>query len=253
MQRMQRHRILTMTLGLLVLTLLAMVLAGKVQGQEPADDQPAQSQPDGPSPFLPLSRTGITSAAATGSFIWPVQNAQVTNPFSSWHPALDMVSNSQTYAPIYAADGGEVVFRGWDSYCDTEPPPSGCPAYLSGGNTIVLDHGNGYKTLYAHLQSFNVSSGDEVSQGEQIGVMGNSGHYKGGSIDGVHLHFEIRHNGNKINPQPLLESGPCTDTVPVGAGSGRQQRFVDAFNRSGGKEKLGCTENGAHWWGSGEQ
>ncbi len=79
-----------------------------------------------------------------------------------------------------AADNGTVSTAGW---------------HRDYGNHIIIDHDNGYKTLYAHLASMSVSKGDVVQKGDSIGVMGTTG-----SSTGIHLHFEIIKNGKVINP-----------------------------------------------------
>ena len=86
-------------------------------------------------------------------------------------------------AAIVAADGGTVI-----------------KAEYSGGygNCIIIDHGGGMSTLYAHLNSMSVGVGSSVSQGQTIGGVGNSGTTYG--ADGIHLHFEVRINGQTRNP-----------------------------------------------------
>jgi murein DD-endopeptidase MepM/ murein hydrolase activator NlpD len=83
--------------------------------------------------------------------------------------------------PILACAGGKVVRAGWD--------PTGY------GIMVIVDHGNGYQTLYAHLSKLRVSYGDYVKQGDQIGVMGNTGR-----STGPHLHFEVRKGSTRQNP-----------------------------------------------------
>ena len=67
------------------------------------------------------------------------------------------------------------------------------------GNAVVLDHGNGFQTLYAHLQDFNVAAGDNVAQGQQIATMGSSG-----NSTGPHTHFEMRQGTVQRNPTGFL-------------------------------------------------
>ncbi len=118
------------------------------------------------------------------SFIWPT-NGIITQYFSWYHPADDIANRS---APaISASDGGKVIVAGW-------PDNSGY------GNRIVLDHGNGYTSLYAHLSNIYVSIGDQVSRGQLIGQMGSTGR-----STGTHLHFEIHYKGVALNPLGILK------------------------------------------------
>ena len=96
---------------------------------------------------------------------------------------LDIANNAAP--PILASDGGTVTYAGCVSY------GYGC--------SIIVDHGNGYQSVYAHLSSYAVEPGDVVSQGSQIGVMGSTGR-----STGTHLHFEIRSGGSQLNPLNFL-------------------------------------------------
>jgi len=86
---------------------------------------------------------------------------------------------------VYASDGGVVVFSGWST-----------GGY---GNTVVIDHGNGYQTLYGHLSSAAAGCGRSVSQGTVIGYAGSTG-----NSTGTHLHFEVRYLGGFISPWYVL-------------------------------------------------
>ncbi len=98
--------------------------------------------------------------------------------------ALDIANNA---APaILASDTGTVTY-------------TGCLAYGYGCH-IIVDHANGYQTLYAHLSSIEVSAGQVVTKGERIGVMGSTGR-----STGTHLHFEIRSGGVLMNPLGFLQ------------------------------------------------
>lgn len=96
---------------------------------------------------------------------------------------------------------------------------------MSYGNYIILDHGNGYTTLYAHLSQIGVTKGDSVAQGQQIGVSGATGY-----VTGPHLHFETRKNGQPINPANL-GLGPA---VAVVAGNTNQQAGSNSDGSIGG-------------------
>jgi murein DD-endopeptidase MepM/ murein hydrolase activator NlpD len=120
----------------------------------------------------------------SGFFIWPADNHYLSgNDFWSGHLAIDIAT--ATGAAIYAADSGVVVFSGWDS--------------RGYGNVIMIDHQNGYHTLYAHLSAMNVSCGSNAAQGSVIGYAGSTG-----NSTGPHLHFEIRYLGGFINPWTVL-------------------------------------------------
>jgi len=127
------------------------------------------------------------SGIGTGSFVHPVIKPTITSEFGlRWgksHTGTDFVSDEPS---ILAADSGKVAFAGIKS------------GY---GNCIIIDHQNGYETLYGHLSKIGVRVGDNVAKGDKIGVMGSTG-----KSTGVHLHFEIIRNGKQENPMKYLRS-----------------------------------------------
>lgn len=133
-----------------------------------------------PAPTQYLAKQNIPVAdLGSAQFIWPA--AGTLNQYFSWyHPGLDI--GNLGGGPIYASDSGTVTVAGW-------PDASGY------GNRVIVDHGNGYSTLYAHLSAVYVSSGQQVGRGDVLGAMGSTGR-----STGTHLHIEVRHNGTPLNP-----------------------------------------------------
>lgn len=122
----------------------------------------------------------------TGGFGLPTGSASVSgNDYYPGHPGIDFAGNEGD--SVYASDGGVVIKAsgGWNG------------GY---GNVIMIDHCNGYVTVYAHLSSFNVSAGTRVGRGSVIGYVGNTG-----NSFGAHLHFEVRLNGAHINPWGVFQ------------------------------------------------
>lgn len=119
----------------------------------------------------------------TGTFVWPVDARRITQEFWYGHQALDV--GLVTGSPVYASDTGTVTYAAWSPHCY--------------GNLIVINHGNGFETFYAHLDGFNVSPGQTVYQGSLIGWSGNTG-----CSSGPHIHFEIRFNKALDNPLNYL-------------------------------------------------
>lgn len=123
------------------------------------------------------------SAPGGGNFIWPTMGI-ITQYFSWYHPAIDIANNA---APlISASDGGVVIHAGWDN--------------TGYGNMVMVDHGNGYRTLYAHMSHIYVTLGQMVTHGQTLGQMGSTGR-----STGTHCHFEIRYRGIAINPLAILK------------------------------------------------
>lgn len=124
------------------------------------------------------------NAPGGGNFQWPTTTSGISTYFAWWHPGIDMPNRNAP--PVAASDGGTVIIAGW-------------PDNYGYGNRVVIDHGNGYQTLYAHMSNIYVSSGTKVSRGQTIGQMGSTGR-----STGTHLHFEIRYKGIAVNPLAIL-------------------------------------------------
>jgi murein DD-endopeptidase MepM/ murein hydrolase activator NlpD len=145
--------------------------------------------PDGVMPTLrraPRQRQLTPDAGtvvASGNFVWPA-GGRITQRYSWYHKAIDIANKS---APnILAADAGKVIVAGW-------------PDAYGYGNRVIIDHGNGYRTLYAHMSRVYVVPGQTVKRGDAIGRMGSTGR-----STGTHLHFEVIRNGVYLNPLSVL-------------------------------------------------
>ena len=126
-------------------------------------------------------------AVGLGYFIWPSDKHYLSGfDFSpeTNHRGIDIAGN--TGEPVYAVDAGVIVYAGWNDW-----------GY---GNMIMVDHGNGWQSLYAHLNSIDVGCGQSVDQGWVMGTIGSTGH-----SSGSHLHFELMHTlYSKVNPWSYL-------------------------------------------------
>ena len=126
-------------------------------------------------------------AVGYGTFVWPSANHYLSG--FDWSPqtnhrGIDIAG--QTGAGIFAADAGVIVYAGWNEY-----------GY---GNVIIIDHGTGFQSLYAHLSAIYVGCGQSVGQGEAIGAFGSTG-----NSSGSHLHFELMTSlYGKVNPWDFL-------------------------------------------------
>lgn len=128
----------------------------------------------------------LSSRSGDGILNWPM-SGKITSPYgtrkSGFHSGIDIGGKVGT--PVYAAAGGKVVLSSW---------------YYGYGNCILVDHGNGMKTRYAHLSGYKVKVGDTVERGQLIGLCGNTG-----NSTGPHLHFEVIINGSTKNPVNYLK------------------------------------------------
>ncbi len=125
-------------------------------------------------------------AIGFGNFVWPAANHYLSgfdySPESN-HWGIDIAGHEGM--GVFAADAGVIVYAGWNEY-----------GY---GNVIIIDHGNNWQSLYAHLSAIYVGCGQSVGQGEAIGAFGNTGR-----SSGAHLHFELMTATYKPNPWDFL-------------------------------------------------
>jgi murein DD-endopeptidase MepM/ murein hydrolase activator NlpD len=126
------------------------------------------------------------SQQSRSGFIWPT-TGPISSQFGPSHPrGIDIDLHANPNAPIGAAAAGRVVFAGGNTCC-------------SFGLYVIVDHGNGIETLYAHLSAIHVSVGMNVVQGQVLGLGGRTGY-----ATGNHLHFEVHVNGAIVNPLAYL-------------------------------------------------
>ena len=159
--------------------------------------QQQQQQQQKPDPSNPQPAPSVPS---TGGYVWPTPGFHwLSSQFEEWrghynHGAIDIAGGGIMGANCYAAAAGTVVSvntscaHNWGKYYSC-----GCGGGY--GNYVWINHGNGKETVYAHLTSVAVSSGQYVTAGQYIGTVGSTGH-----STGPHLHFETRYNGVKYDP-----------------------------------------------------
>lgn len=140
--------------------------------------------------FAQEQEEALRSALANGTFIWPVPDCTLLTSrfgyrihpilgYERFHAGVDI--GAKAGDTIIASDGGTVAVAEYsDSY----------------GNYVLINHGNGYTTLYAHMSSMAVEAGQAVEQGDTLGYVGSTGW-----STGPHLHFEIRYNDEKTDPE----------------------------------------------------
>nr|WP_026074315.1 M23 family metallopeptidase [Brevibacillus massiliensis] len=120
---------------------------------------------------------------------WPIENATITSDFGSrWgrmHKGIDLWNENKGNTPILAAKSGTVIEAG--------------TTRAGYGQLVVLDHGDGLNTFYAHMRKILVTVGQEVNQGDVLGYMGNTG-----DSTNYHLHFEVRQDDTPVNPLRFL-------------------------------------------------
>lgn len=130
-----------------------------------------------------LTTPDAGAVSATGQFVWPAAG-YISQGYFWYHKGFDIASRGG--GKIVAADAGKVVVAGWVDN-------SGY------GNRVIVDHGNGMSTLYAHMSVVRVQVGQSVRKGDILGDMGSTGR-----STGVHLHFEVRRSGSALNPGDFL-------------------------------------------------
>ncbi|MEW9699591.1 peptidoglycan DD-metalloendopeptidase family protein [Paenibacillus sp. SI8] len=128
--------------------------------------------------------TKVIKGEGTGKFAWPVVSPSISSTFGvRWgklHKGIDITGNKS----IMAADNGKVIETGYKS---------------DYGNYVIINHLNGYETLYGHMSKITTSEGTIVEKGDKIGIMGSTG-----DSTGVHLHFEVHKSGELQNPLKYL-------------------------------------------------
>jgi murein DD-endopeptidase MepM/ murein hydrolase activator NlpD len=127
----------------------------------------------------------IPGVVGEGNFMWPT-SGRITQKFYWYHQAVDIANPANP--AIVAAQGGTVTTAGWNA-----------GGY---GNYVIVDHGNGYQTLYAHMlnNSVLVKAGQRVTQGQRLGTMGSTGR-----STGTHLHFEVKSTRGNLDPLSVLK------------------------------------------------
>ncbi len=134
------------------------------------------------------TNTNTGGGGGSGGWIWPTTARRISSPFgnrvaptsgaTTYHQGIDIDGN--TGDPVWAAKAGVVTVAGWGR---------------AAGNYVTISHGNGYSSIYMHLNSYSVRAGQTVSAGQTIGTMGSTG-----VSTGDHLHFGISINGAYVNP-----------------------------------------------------
>lgn len=149
--------------------------------EESADESERNPTAKSPNSSKSNSEKSSGTSASSGNFIRPAEGT-FTSRYGyrgkEFHTGLDIANSTGT--SVKAADSGTVVSAGWQG---------------NYGYCVVIDHGNGYQTLYAHNSKLHVSAGDKVSKGQKIASMGSTGR-----STGPHCHFEIKKNGQTVNP-----------------------------------------------------
>ncbi|MBS3939690.1 MAG: peptidoglycan DD-metalloendopeptidase family protein [Actinobacteria bacterium] len=143
-------------------------------------------QAEAPSADGPAPGANVTSGGYAWAFCGPV-TSEYGPRWGRMHQGIDVGGGTGT--PIGASKAGRVIFAGWQG------------GY---GNLVLIDHGDGVVTAYAHQNALAVSSGRSVSRGETIGYVGSTG-----NVTGPHLHQEFRVNGSPVDPRQYLSGSPC--------------------------------------------
>lgn len=154
----------------------------------------SNNSPSSPSGTQPTTGASGSAYASNDTWVWPLGNAScyISSNYgyrnaniSGWpfHGGMDITGAGIYGKPIYASRSGTVVTATWST------------SKKGYGNYVIIDHGDGYMTLYGHCSSLLVTTGQAVAKGQAIARVGDSG-----NVTGTHLHFEVRYNGVKQNP-----------------------------------------------------
>lgn len=148
---------------------------------------PGGKVPEEPAPviYVPVQPSFGQPGSAVedkGYCVWPTTVRTISQYFTWYHNGLDIAAGrGNAMPPLLACNSGTVIRSGWD--------PFGL------GLHVILDHGDGYQTVYGHMSRIDVSFGESVSRGEQLGMMGSTGR-----STGPHVHFMVKYNGVAQNP-----------------------------------------------------
>lgn len=160
--------------------LIVVGLAANAAASEKADGPPSMTVK--PVEQMVLYEVKEAPSVGTGEFVWPADGGYISSEkgqrWGQEHKGIDIAQPDGL--AISAADHGVVKAAGTDG---------------TFGNRVIIDHNNGYETIYAHLDSIDVEVGDKVAKNTEIGIMGTTG-----KSTGIHLHFEISHDGVVEDP-----------------------------------------------------
>lgn len=200
-QTLSDHRLLSSRAPGLVL--VAMLVGGSLMERAPASERRApqvQAEAVGLRQPSPASALAIARPAPRPARVRPAAGA-VTGWFGEGrrsHRHLGVDFDGETGDSVWAAAAGTVVNAG-----------TPLPGYSGYGTVVVINHPDGFQTVYAHLSSVSVTNGQTVGAGDRIGSIGTTGH-----VTGSHLHFEVRHGGALLDPGPWLGGAVPPDTTP---------------------------------------
>jgi len=147
-----------------------------------------------PPPKGGIEPPGIGFGALKGRLPWPTEGRIVTGFGAQVHPRFGTRTfrngvdiEAAVGREVLAVHGGHVIYTGW---------------FKGYGNLIIVDHGNEYYTLYAHIADIEAKEGEDVRQGQRIGTVGDTG-----SLAGPRLYFEVRYQGKPQDPEQWLRQG----------------------------------------------
>lgn len=167
---------------------MVLLIPGAVPPAPPPEPEPvyvAEQPVPAPAPVAAAAPVPEPPAVAPSGFIWPFLSAISTYFGEDGHKGLDLEGFGRYGEPVVAAAAGQVVLAVWSDW-----------GY---GYHVIIDHGDGTQTVYAHMSEIWVTQGEYVSQGQAVGAIGNTGY-----STGPHLHFEVRLYGVPVDPLAYL-------------------------------------------------